>query len=122
VLYGTTVTYQNGTTISGTDLQNTYSNGTSYASGWVSGQTAFNPLNLYGVLNLLGTVSAILQNVQLLIIGFPTFLDWIRNTFIQDATGQAAFLIIETALIGIEGLLGFLWFIEFVSGRNTTVD
>jgi hypothetical protein len=116
---GVTYVYQNNTLITGQNLEQTF-NGTNTANTWASGQTALNPLNLYGNLNLLGMVTAFFGTIRLLIDGFPALLDWMKFTFITDATGQLVFDAFAWTLRGIEGLLVFLFAVEFISGRNTT--
>jgi hypothetical protein len=119
VIPGVTYIYQNNTVITGQTMEETF-NGTQTADTWASGQTALNPLNLYGNLNLLAMVTSFFGTIRLLIDGFPALLDWIKFTFISDATGMLVFDAFAWGIRGLFGLMIFLFAIEFISNRNVT--
>jgi hypothetical protein len=112
--------YQTNTVLTGQQLEQTF-NGTSVANNWAGGQTAANPFNIYGTLNVLGMVTTFFGTIRLLIDGFPALLDWFGTTFLASSPdGMAAWRVITWALRGLEGLMIFLFAVEFISGRNTT--
>jgi len=65
-------------------------------------------------------VAFLFRNIQYLIDGFPTFLNWISDTYLVDAGSKTAFAVISNALRAMYVILMAVFAIEFLSGRNIT--
>jgi len=58
--------------------------------------------------------------IQYLFAGFPLFLQWLGDTFIVDSAARAAYNVVVYALVAIQAILGTLFVVEFISGRQLT--
>ncbi len=91
-------------------------NATDIASGWAA--TPFTGIPLIG--DIFAGFNFLWQNMKYLVDGFPMLLDYIKNTYITDLSGRAAFDVIAWTLRAIYGLLITSFLIEFISGRIFT--
>lgn len=91
-------------------------NATNIATGWSA--TPFSGIPMIG--DIFGGFNFLIQDIGYLIDGFPTFLTWIRNTYITDPTGQMSFDVLANVLRALYALLISLFLIEFISGRVIT--
>ena len=80
-----------------------------------------NPLQGIPVIgDIFGGFLYLTQNIQFLIDGLPQLLNFIKDSYITDPSGQLAFDIIANALRAIYAFLICLFLVEFISGRYFT--
>lgn len=83
-----------------------------FNSSEILGDTSWNPLG-----DVWTAYNYIQSTFRYLIDGFPTMLDWIRDSYITDPSGVTVFNVFAWVLRGIYALLMITFFIEFISGR-----
>jgi hypothetical protein len=105
----------NGPPVNATDYEQHF-NGTAIAKGW-SG-TPFSGIPIIG--DIFSGLGFLWQNVQYIVDGLPMFLNWIKNSYITDASAQLAFDVIANAIRAIYAFLIAMLAIEFISGRYFT--
>ena len=91
-------------------------NSSQIATSWSA--TPFSGIPIIG--DIFAGFGYIYQNIQYLIDGLPKLLDYINTSYITDANGQTAFLVVANALRAIYALLITVFLIEFISGRILT--
>jgi hypothetical protein len=101
-----------GPAVNATDYE-AHFNGTAIAKGW-SG-TPFSGIPIIG--DIFSGLGFLWQNIQYIVDGLPMFLNWIKDTYITDATAKLAFDVIAGAIRAIYALLIAIFAIEFISGR-----
>jgi hypothetical protein len=80
-----------------------------------------NPLQGIPVIgDIFGGFLYLTSNIQFLIDGLPQLLNFIKDSYITDASGKVAFDVIANALRAIYAFLICLFLIEFLSGRYFT--
>jgi hypothetical protein len=80
-----------------------------------------NPLQGIPVIgDIFGGFLYLIQNIQFLIDGLPQLLNFIKDSYISDPSGQLAFDVIANALRAVYAFLICLFLIEFLSGRYIT--
>ena len=60
------------------------------------------------------------QNIKWIVDGFPTLLEYIKDSYVTEASGRLAFDVIANALRAVYALLISVFLIEFISGRNVS--
>lgn len=88
-------------------------NATAMAKGWSS--TPFSGIPLIG--DIFAGFNFLWQNIQYLVDGFPTLLNWIKDSFITDASGRLAFDVLANVIRAIYALLFSVFVIEYIGGR-----
>ena len=91
-------------------------NATEVSKGWEA--TPFSGIPIIG--DIFSGFDFLWRNLRFLIDGFPTFLNWISDTYLVDASARAAFSIISNGLRAMFAILMSIWVIEFISGRYMT--
>jgi hypothetical protein len=97
----------------GVDDYEGHFNSTDVAQGWTG--SVFTGIPLIG--DIFAGFNFLWQNIRFVVDGFPMLLEYISNTFITDASGQTAFLIVANVLRAIFAILVFTFLVEFISGR-----
>ena len=105
-----------GNPVSNASDYESHFNATEVAEGWQA--TPFSGIPVVG--DIFSGFQFLFQNLQYLIDGFPTFLTWISDTYLVDASARAAFSIISNGLRAMYAILMSIWVIEFISGRYMT--
>jgi hypothetical protein len=89
-------------------------NATEIANSW--GKSGpFSGIPMIG--DIFGGFFFLWQNIQYLVDGFPALITYVGNTFVTDASGQAAFWVVTNAVRAVYALLIVIFLIEFISGR-----
>jgi hypothetical protein len=97
------------------DYEGTF-NATDIGGSWKA--SPFSGIPVIG--DIFSAFQFLFTHVQMLIDGFPTFLGWISDTYIVDASGRVAFAVIANALRAVYAVLMAFWFIEYIGGRYFT--
>lgn len=91
-------------------------NATDIADKW--GANPFSGIPVVG--DIFSGFQFLYQNLHYLVDGFPTFLRWIGDTYMVDASARIAFDIISNVLRAVYAILMSIFVIEFISGRYMT--
>lgn len=103
------------TAMNGTQYE-THFNNTALAKGWDS--TPFSGIPIIG--DIFYGFNAFWQMFHYVFDGFPTFLNWIRDSYIADQGARDAFTAIAVVLSSLFYILFAVFIIEFISGRFTS--
>jgi hypothetical protein len=91
-------------------------NSTAIAEGW--GSSPFSGIPIVG--DIFAGFNFLWQNIQFLADGLPMLLTWIKDSYITNAEGQLAFDVFANVLRASYAIIGSMFLIEFISGRDVT--
>jgi hypothetical protein len=115
-LPGTAAVHSGGPITNATQYEQQFNS--SKIEGWGGNGNPLQGIPVIG--DIFGGFQYLIGNIQFLIDGLPQLLNFIKDSYITDPSGQLAFDVIANALRAIYAFLICLFLIEFVSGRYFT--